>query len=59
MKRFLLFVAVAVTLFMFAAFLVQVAALAEQVSELTARVQKIEQAGSVRIVPERSSICKG
>ena len=54
MKRFLLFVAVAVTLFMFAALLVQVAALAEQVSELTARVQKIEQAGSVRIVPEPS-----
>ena len=52
MKRFLLFLAVVVTLVMFAALLAQVATLSTQVGELTARVQEVEQAGSVTIVPE-------
>ena len=51
MKRFLLFLAVVVTLVMFAALLAQVATLSTQVGELTARVQEVEQAGSVSIVP--------
>ena len=52
MKRFLLFLAVVVTLVMFAALLAQVATLSTQVGELTARVQEVEQAGSVTIVTE-------
>ena len=54
MKRFLLFLAVVVTLVMFAVLLAQVATLSTQVGELTARVQEVEQAGSVRIVPDPS-----
>ena len=52
MKRFLLFLAVVVTLVMFAALLAQVATLSTQVGELTARVQEVEQASSVRIVTD-------
>ena len=37
---------------MFVALLAQVATLSTQVGELTARVQEVEQAGSVTIVPE-------
>ena len=51
MKRFLLFLAVVVTLVMFAALLVQVATLSTQVTELTTRVQEVEQAVSVSFVP--------
>ena len=54
MKRFLLFLAVVVTLVMFAALLAQVGALSTQVGELTARVQEVEQAGSGTIVTEPS-----
>ena len=50
MKRFLLFLAVVVTLVMFAVLLAQVATLSTQIGELTTRVQEVEQAGSVSIV---------
>ena len=52
MKRFLLFLAVVLVLLIFVALLAQVATLSTQVGELTARVQEVEQAGSVSIVPE-------
>ena len=51
MKRFLRFLAVVLVLLIFVALLAQVATLSTQVGELTARVQKVEQAGSVTIVP--------